>query len=140
VAFFTVWLFQDSARNFVAAIDPQEKFTSRGLLGPKVGGKYAWPSIVRVLVWLVQWFVITSAMTYAGASFVIVGEDDRYPGLSIWERISSIYGRMYWAGHISALVFLVLGMLLAPKKERKEGGSGSASKGGKASKGASAPN
>jgi len=96
-------------------------FTHQGLLGPRdeKSKAFTWPILVRSVTWFLQWVLITSAMTYAGASFVIVGEDDRFPGLTIWERISSIYGRLYWAGHVLAMLCLAMGLLFAPREPKR---------------------
>ena len=118
---------------------PKDTFSDAGIIVGPISARsedgtvtYAWSRPFRLLVWLLQWCTHTLFLTYAGASFVIIGTDPHcsavppaafcqgtQPGMLA--RIAAIYSRLGWACHLVAIVLYVLTMALAPAA--KSGGS-----------------
>jgi hypothetical protein len=77
---------------------------------------------LRFLLWALQYVVHTFFLTYAGSAFVQIGDlviNGR--SVSMWERIHTIYGKIYYAGHVvAALAFVASFSLAAPRKAVKK--------------------
>ncbi len=94
--------FQEAAKAFVSAVDPPSVgakdgssvsgWSTYGTFGGKPGSN----AVVRFLLWAAQYAVHTFFLTYAGSAFVQIGDlvvNGR--SISMWERISTIYGKLY---------------------------------------------
>ena len=127
ITFVNVMLFQEAAKALVKAVDPDAPGAKdgRSASGWSVYGTITGPPgthvAVRGALWLAQFACDTLFMTYAGAAFVVVGSAD-IGGRSVGmlERIGAIYGKMYYAGHVVAVLAFVAAFALAPRKARRE--------------------
>ena len=106
---------------------------------------YSWSTPLRLLVWLLQWVIHTLFLTYAGAAFVIIGQDPHCTqgpaaalpaycggvlgGPSVLARIAAIYGRLGWWCHAVAGLLFAATTLLAMGGKGGKGGKDKEGKG-----------
>ena len=127
VTFVTVMFFQEAAKALVTAVDPPAEGAKDGAsasgwsrYGVIVGPKGA-NIVTRFVLWFLQLAAHLFFITYAGAAFVQIGDVTTSSGrsVSMWERIHAIYGKVYYVGHVVALLaFAASFALKAPKKAK----------------------
>ena len=117
--------FQEAAKAFVSAVDPTAEGAKNGVSasGWSRYGTFEGPpgthAVVRFALWLLQYACHTFFITYAGAAFVQIGDVVvQGRSVSMWERISTIYGKVYWAGHVLAALAFAASIALAPRKAK----------------------
>ena len=97
---------QESGKAFLGALDARFGYSREAKNGsffaPTTGfGSYR---IVRVVAWLVQFAVQTLAMCYAGQACMLFE----------WHRSIAVWSHLQWAGHIAAVCFYVVSIIIAP--------------------------